>query len=402
MSQSDLFTPSILSVSDLTGEIKSLLEGTFLDVKIEGEVSNASTSRAGHTYFTLKDDDAQLSCVIWRSTNHRQDIELTDGQQIIAGGDIQVYPPHGKYQLIVRTVDQAGKGKLQEAFEKLKKRLKEEGLFEDIHKKPLPAFPFKIGVITSATGAAFHDIRDTLERRWPVTDILLHHASVQGVNAAPQLVKAINFFSDQQHVDLLIVGRGGGSMEDLWPFNEEAVARALFDCTVPTISAVGHEVDFSISDFVADARAATPTQAATMATPDVNEVRMFADDLSTRIHNIMEEQTTKQKDRIDRLVQSHALMAVKQKVANNHERISYLSDRLCHRREVHFMKKHKEFNSLIHRLELKNPDSPLEQGYTRIWQDDQWIKNKDAFDEEKEFTVEWDDGKINSKNEMSE
>ncbi len=392
MSQSDLFTQSILSVSELTGEIKTLLEGNFLDVKVEGEVSNASTSRAGHTYFTIKDEDAQLSCVVWRGVNQRLDLELTDGQQIIAGGDIQVYPPHGKYQLIVRTIDQAGKGKLQEAFEKLKKKLKKEGLFDDIHKKPLPQFPFKIGVITSATGAAFHDIRDTLERRWPVTDILLHHASVQGVNAAPQLVRAINYFSDKQHVDLLIVGRGGGSMEDLWPFNEEAVARALFDCNVPTVSAVGHEVDFSISDFVADARAATPTQAATLATPDVNEVRMFTDNLSTRIHNIMEEQTSKQKDRIEQLVQSHALMAVKQKVASNHERITYLSDRLRNRREVHFMKNREQLSSLTHRLELKNPNAPLEQGYTRIWQDDEWIKTRDVFDKEKEFTVEWDDG----------
>jgi len=165
MSQPDLFTPSTLSVSELTAEIKSLLEGHFLDIKVEGEISNASTSRSGHTYFTLKDEDAQLSCVIWSSTSRRLDTELVDGQQIIAGGDIQVYPPHGKYQLIVRSVEQAGKGALQEAFEKLKKKLKKEGLFEDEHKKPLPKFPFKIGVITSATGAAFHDIRDTLERR---------------------------------------------------------------------------------------------------------------------------------------------------------------------------------------------------------------------------------------------
>src|SRR5699024_1658807 len=161
MSQSDLFTPATLSVSELTQDIKALLEGNFLDIRVEGEVSNASTSRSGHTYFTLKDESAQLPCVIWHGVNQRLGIELADGQQIIAGGDIQVYPPHGKYQLIVRSVEQAGKGALQEAFEKLKTQLKEEGLFEDDHKKGLPEFPFKIGVITSATGAAFHDIRDT-------------------------------------------------------------------------------------------------------------------------------------------------------------------------------------------------------------------------------------------------
>ena len=392
MDQSDLFTPQILSVSELTGEIKTLLEGNFLDIKVEGEVSNASTSRAGHTYFTIKDEDAQLSCVIWRGVNQRLGIELEDGQQIIAGGDIQVYPPHGKYQLIVRSVEQAGKGALQEAFEKLKKELKEEGLFDDKHKKALPKFPFKIGVITSATGAAFHDIRDTLERRWPVAEVLLHHASVQGVNAAPQLVKAINWFSQERNVDLLIVGRGGGSLEDLWPFNEEAVARALFNCNIPTVSAVGHEVDFSISDFVADARAATPTQAAILATPDINEVRMFADDLTTRLHDIIQERTTEQKERIQQLVQSHALQVVQQKVANSHEKVNSLIDRMQHKREVHFMKKQDKLKGLRHRLELKNPNIALEQGYSRIWQNEEWIRSVDEFDADKETVIEWKDG----------
>ncbi len=393
MSQSDLFTPSTLTVSELTGEIKSLLEGNFLDIKVEGEVSNASTSRSGHTYFTLKDEDAQLSCVIWSSTSRRLKTELVDGQHIIAGGDIQVYPPHGKYQLIVQSVKQAGKGALQEAFEKLKAELKDEGLFDDEHKKALPKFPFKIGVITSATGAAFHDIRDTLERRWPSAEVLLHHASVQGVNAAPELVKAINWFSEKNHVDLLIVGRGGGSLEDLWPFNEEAVARALFDCQVPTISAVGHEVDFSISDFVADARAATPTQAAILATPDVNEVLMYTDDLTSRLHDIMNQRVTKQKDRIEQLVQSHALKAVKQKVASNHDKVDHLTERLEHQREVFFMQKFEQINNLRHRLELQNPNTALEQGYSRIWQDDEWVRSQKDFDDEQSLVIEWNEGK---------
>ncbi|HLR25316.1 MAG TPA: exodeoxyribonuclease VII large subunit [Fodinibius sp.] len=392
MSQPDLFTPKTLSVSDLTQDIKALLEGNFLDIQVEGEVSNASTSRSGHTYFTLKDESAQLSCVIWRGVNQRLGIELADGQQVIAGGDIQVYPPHGKYQLIVRSVEQAGKGALQEAFEKLKAQLKKEGLFEDEHKKGLPQFPFKIGVITSATGAAFHDIRDTLERRWPVAKVLLHHASVQGVHAAPELVKAINWFSDAQKVDLLIVGRGGGSLEDLWPFNEEAVARALFDCKVPTISAVGHEVDFSITDFVADARAATPTQAAILAAPDINEVRLFTDDLSTRLHTAIEERLSSQKERIQQLVKSHAMQAIQQKVAGVADHIRGLGERLHHRREVLFMKKQNELSGLQHRLKAQNPNAPLEQGYARIWQDDQWIRSLDTFDAEKASTIEWKDG----------
>ncbi|MDZ7715889.1 MAG: exodeoxyribonuclease VII large subunit [Balneolaceae bacterium] len=398
MPQPDLFKPSVLSVSELTNDIKSLLEGNFLDIKVEGEISNASKSRNGHVYFTLKDEDAQLSCVIWRSTAQRLGTELTDGQQIVAGGDIQVYPPHGKYQLIVKSVKQAGIGALQEAFEKLKAKLKEEGLFDEVHKKSLPKFPERIGVITSQTGAAFHDITDTLERRWPLAKVLLHHASVQGVNAAPELVKAINWFSDKQNVDVLIIGRGGGSLEDLWPFNEEAVARALFDCNVPTISAVGHEVDFSISDFVADARAATPTQAAIIATPDINEIRMFADDLSNRLTTVVEDRISNQKERIQQLVQSHALQVVQQKVASSREKVNSLIDRIRHRREVHFMKKHEKLKGLRHRLELKNPNIALEQGYSRIWQNEEWIRSVDKFDADKETTIEWKDGKLEVRN----
>ncbi len=395
MSQSDLFKPSILSVSELTGEIKSLLEGHFLDIKVEGEISNVSRSRSGHIYFTLKDEDAQLSCVIWRSVAQRLSTELVDGQQIIAGGDIQVYPPHGKYQLIVRSVEQAGIGALQEAFEKLKAKLKEEGLFDDTHKKPLPKFPMHIGVITSATGAAFHDIRDTLERRWPLATVLLHHASVQGVNAAPELVKSINWFSEKQHVDVLIVGRGGGSLEDLWPFNEEAVARAVFACKVPTISAVGHEVDFSISDFVADARAATPTQAAILATPDINETRMLTDDLSSRLSTIVEDRVSDQQERVQNLLKSHALMAVKEKVAGSHERVNNLIERLHHRREILFINKKEHLNNLQHRMEQENPNAPLEKGYVRVEQEDQWVRRLSNFEEEEAFAMIWKDGRIN-------
>jgi len=394
MTQPDLFKPSVLSVSELTGEIKALLEGNFLDIKVEGEISNASKSRSGHIYFTLKDEDAQLSCVIWRGIAQRLDVDLVDGQQIVAGGDIQVYPPHGKYQLIVRSVKQAGIGALQEAFEKLKAKLKEEGLFDDAHKKSLPKFPMRIGVITSATGAAFHDIRDTLERRWPLATVLLHHASVQGVNSAPELVKAINWFSNKNNVDVLIVGRGGGSLEDLWPFNEEAVARALFDCKVPTISAVGHEVDFSISDFVADARAATPTQAAILATPDINEIRMYADDLSTRLARAVDEKVSGEKERVEQLLKSHALRAVKQKVTNSRERIEHFTERLKHRKELLFLHKKEKLNNLSHRLEQQDPHGPLEKGFVRVEQEEVWIQRAAEFEEKKTFELIWKDGKV--------
>ena len=398
MSQSDLFNPQTLSVSDLTGEIKALLEGNFLDLKVEGEASNVSTSRNGHTYFTLKDEDAQLSCVIWRGINQRLDIDLTDGQQIIVGGDVQVYPPHGKYQLIVRSVEQAGIGALQKAFEKLKAKLKKEGLFDDVHKVALPSFPKRIGVITSATGAAFHDITDTLKKRWPLASVQLHHASVQGVNAAPELVGAISYFSEKQEVDLLIIGRGGGSLEDLWPFNEEAVARALFDCPIPTISAVGHEVDFSISDFVADARAATPTQAAIIATPDINEMRMYVDELSRQIEEKNQRKIGDLKNRIEKLVQSHALLKMKDCINSTSDKIETLYQKIQHGQELLFLGKNERLTALTHRLENQNPNAPLEKGFVRVEQDDQWIRAAADFDKQKAFGMIWKDEEIQMEN----
>lgn len=416
MPQSDLFTPSTLSVSELTGEIKEILEGHFPDVRVEGEVSNASRSRSGHVYFTLKDEDAQLSCVIWRSTRSSREIKLEDGQQIVAGGEIQVYPPHGKYQLIVRSVEQAGKGALQEAFEKLKARLREEGLFEDEHKKELPKFPRRIGVITSATGAAFHDIRDTVARRWPLATLVLHHASVQGVKAAPELVHAIAYFSRKRDVDVLIVGRGGGSLEDLWPFNEEAVARAIFECPLPVISAVGHETDFSISDFVADARAATPTQAAALATPDINEQRMYVDDLTTRVADGVPEYITEQRRRVERLLKSHALGAIRQKVVGTRDRIQNYRNRLAHLQQMlligrrerfrqlrerrdHRMEKllgnrNEKLNGLTHRLEMLDMNAPLERGFVRVHQEGRWVRRAGAFDRESGFELVWKDDRV--------
>lgn len=383
----------IPSVSELTGDIKSVLESRFGNVMVEGEVSGAKKAASGHIYFTLKDDRAQLPCVIWRSVAQSKNIELAQGQQIVAGGDIQVYPPHGKYQLIVRLVQQAGIGALQKAFEELKTKLREEGLFDDTHKRPLPKFPQTIGVITSETGAAFHDISSTLEQRYPLARILLYHASVQGVNAAPELVRAINYFSEAQNVDVLIVGRGGGSLEDLWPFNEEAVARAIYECSVPTISAVGHEVDFSISDFVADARAATPTQAAVLAAPDINELRFYLDDLDRRLARHMTERVRRQSERVQRLLKTHALQAVLDKVGRMTDRVASLTDHLNHLREVEFLRRRETLQNLKHRLALQNPNEALEHGYVRVFQEGNWVKHREEFSPKEAFELHWKDGR---------
>lgn len=388
------FLFDIPSVEELTEKIKNLLEQNFTDILVEGETSNVNQSRNGHYYFTLKDSNASLPCVIWRSTAQRLGINLTDGQQIVVGGDIQVYAPHGRYQMIVNLVQQAGIGKLQQAFEKLKAKLKEEGLFEDEHKLAIPKFPERIGVVTSATGAAFQDIRSTLEKRWPLAEVKLYHASVQGVNAAPEIVEGINYFSNHKNVDVVIIGRGGGSLEDLWPFNEESVARAVFHCEIPLISAVGHEVDFSISDFVADARAATPTQAAIVAAPDINEIRYMVEDYSKKLEVNTTGAIELYKDKVANMAKSHALLAVKQKMEAARSRISTLNEKLEHRTDSILRNRKEHLTELFHALDKQNPNEPLEKGFARVWQEGKWIRKASGFEQGSSFEVEWKDQKV--------
>lgn len=432
------FAFDVPSVSELTDQIKNILESNFRDILVEGEISNVNQSRNGHYYFTVKDDDAQLPCVIWRSTAGRLDAKLQDGQQVVLGGDIQVYPPHGRYQMIVTLVQQAGMGRLQKKFEELKKKLQDEGLFDDAIKKPLPPFPFRVGVITSSTGAAFHDIQSTFQQRWPTATLSLHHASVQGLQAAGELVKAIEYFDRQENpVDIIIIGRGGGSLEDLWPFNEEIVARAIYKCSIPVVSAVGHEVDFSISDFVADARAATPTQAVIISTPDINELRFQIEDDIKTLESLIKQKIQYYRDYVDRLAHSHALLVVQERLTIHKNRIDTLTDRMRSRfRQVIMERKSTlqqrinqvkqqspEFvvqnysamvNSLSYRLRNRsekilaektsqykeafshlkeiNPKAPLERGFSRVLQNGKWIRSKSALDSQKDLQIEWSDG----------
>ena len=395
------FAFDVPTVSELTGKIKSLLESNFRDVLVEGEISNVNQSRNGHWYFTVKDDGAQLPCVIWSSTSRRLDIEIRDGQQVVLGGDIQVYAPHGRYQMIVSLVQQAGQGKLQQKFEELKRKLEKEGLFDNAYKKPLPPYPLKIGVITSSTGAAFQDIKSTFEQRWPVATLYLYHASVQGLNAAGELVNAINYFSNQNKsessVELLIIGRGGGSLEDLWPFNEEIVARALFNCPIPVISAVGHEVDYSISDFVADARAATPTQAAVIAAPDINELRFQIDDYTALLEQNLTNKIDRYREYVQRLAHSHALLKVQDRINHQKSRVESLTEKLKYRLERRITAYQSNLQNLNNLLEINNPKAPLEKGFTRILQNSSWVRSKSDFDTEEAFDIEWKDGVIKTK-----
>ncbi|MDX1590938.1 MAG: exodeoxyribonuclease VII large subunit [Balneolaceae bacterium] len=434
------FAHDVPSVSDLTNRIKTLLEQNFRDILVEGEISNVTQSRNGHYYFTVKDEDAQLPCVIWRGMAQRLDVDLRDGQQVVLGGDLQVYPPHGRYQMIVSLVQQAGTGKLQKKFEELKHKLEAEGLFEEDRKKPLPPFPFRIGIITSSTGAAFHDIRSTFEKRWPAATLYLYHASVQGLNAAGELVKGLQYFAEQSKpVELIIMGRGGGSLEDLWPFNEEIVARAIYRSPIPVISAVGHEVDFSISDFVADARAATPTQAAVIAAPDIHELRYQIEDYTGSLATNMEQKIKRYRDYIATLARSHALLVVQEKLRFHRSRVDTLTGNLATlikqkkngvqnkhqmlraaleqknpardvREGLDTVRHHHEklqsriqrlltrkqytYSNLHSSLKENNPNAALEKGFSRVIQDGEWVKSSADYTPKKPAQVEWKDGII--------
>ncbi len=257
-----------ISVSSLNHQVKSLLEGGLGQVTVEGELSNLARPPSGHIYFTLKDENAQVRCAMFRGFASKSPGNWQNGMQVQVRAKVSVYAPRGDYQLIVERMEESGVGALQQAFEALKKQLQKEGLFDDAHKKTLPEFPKAIGVVTSPTGAAVQDILHVIERRYPMVPVTIYPTLVQGENAAANIVKAIKLAHKHKQADVLIVARGGGSLEDLWPFNEEIVARAVYASTIPIVSGVGHETDFTICDFVADLRAPTPSAAAEIITPD--------------------------------------------------------------------------------------------------------------------------------------
>ena len=279
----------IYSVAEITALIKSVLAGGLPGrLAISGEISGWKVYGSGHGYFTLKDDNGVMPCVMWKSHLSKLKFEPDNGAAVVATGYIDVYEPSGKYQFYAETMEPEGVGALQLAFEQLVKKLSAEGLFDEVHKRPLPRFPMRIGIVTSGSGAAVHDIADSVHNRWPCAKMYLYPVLVQGDGAAKDIAAAINNINKANRklkLDILIVGRGGGSLEDLWAFNEEVVARAIFASKIPIISAVGHEVDTTIADFVADVRASTPTKAGVVAVPDIREVFERLELLQHRLNN---------------------------------------------------------------------------------------------------------------------
>jgi exodeoxyribonuclease VII large subunit len=288
----------VYTVSRLNREARSLLEGSFPLLWVEGEISNLSRPGSGHWYFTLKDEAAQVRCAMFRNRNMLIRFNPENGMQVLVRARISLYEARGEYQIIAEHMEEAGDGALRRAFEMLKQRLQAEGLFSSEHKKPLPAFPKQIGIITSPTGAAIRDILTTLKRRFPSLPVIVYPVAVQGAGSAEQIAKMIGIAGQRNECDVLILARGGGSLEDLWSFNEEVVARAIHACTLPIVTGIGHEIDFTIADFVADQRAPTPTAAAELITPNQYELHKRLQQLAARLQHVLQIQLQRAKERL--------------------------------------------------------------------------------------------------------
>jgi len=355
----DIFAEkTILTVTRLTALLRGVLEENFEQVWVQGEVSNLSLPSSGHLYFTLKDSGAQLRCVMFKGAAKNLKFRLNDGLALIARGRISVYDQRGEYQLICEYLEPAGVGALQTAFVQLKERLAKEGLFDEGHKRPLPSFPHRIGVVTSSTGAAIHDILNVLKRRFASLEILLLPVRVQGEGAANEIARAVDDMNRLKLADVLIVGRGGGSIEDLWPFNEEVVARAIHRSHIPVISAVGHETDWTISDFVADLRAPTPSAAAELVIASSEELRGRMESLSHRLCLAMERQLARLEARLE--AQRRALHDPTSLQGHLAQRVDDLTERLYLALENSVARRREQFErfqtTLLHHNPVRQAD----------------------------------------------
>ncbi len=354
----------VFTVSALTRRVKAILEDEIGRVDVVGEVSNLRIPRSGHAYFTLKDENAQLRVVLFRRYASRLKFDLADGIEVVATGDVSVYEPRGEYQLVATRLEPKGLGALQLAFEQRKEKLQKEGLFEADRKRPIPFLPGRIGVITSATGAAIRDIINIVYRRYPAASVLLHPVRVQGEEAAGEIAEAVRRMNRIGGVDVLIVGRGGGSLEDLWAFNEEAVARAVAGSEIPVISAVGHEVDFTICDFVADRRAATPSEAAELAVPRLDRMLEDLGNLAGRLRRGLRGAFEGPRARLEAAAAVLAPRRFLRSLQERQQRLDELGGRLEGSLRRLVARRRERIEAVGDRLEALNPRRILARGYS--------------------------------------
>lgn len=366
--QSVLQSSQPLSVSELTAHIKDLIESDEVlgDVRVAGEISNVSRPASGHLYFTLKDATSQIRCVMWRSQVARVARTLQNGDAVIARGRVSVYERDGTYQFYVESLVAQGAGNLNAEFERLKRKLEAEGLFDAARKRPLPAFPRVLGVVTSPTGAAFQDILNVLRRRYPIIEVVLSPTAVQGDEAPEQIVRAIQRLNALGTCDVILVARGGGSLEELWAFNDERVVRAIASSRVPVVSGVGHEIDFTLADFAADVRAPTPSAAAEMITPDINDLRVRLDALSMEMAEIVSTQIGNARAQLAALQRALRLLSPAQQLIRQRERLGSLIGRLTDAQIRCVAVARLRLEGLRARLESVGPAATLARGYAIV------------------------------------
>lgn len=406
-----------LEINEANSYIKKVLSNDpiLYNLKVRGEISNFKINSSGHVYLTLKDEISKMKCVIFKG-DYDKSLNLEDGMKIIATGYVSVYERDGAYQLYIKTIENDGVGNLHLEFEKLKKKLLKEGLFDDKYKKKIPYMPKSIGVVTSETGAVIRDIINVVKRRFPKINVFLYPVSVQGVNSADEIVKGIEFFNKMKNVDTLIVGRGGGSLEELWSFNEEKVARAIFNSDIPIISAVGHEVDFTICDFVSDMRAPTPSVAAELAVPDINDVIYRLDSLNGQLKNSILSKIELEKNKNNNIFNSictivekdivkygkHNLKVILEKIENNISNKIYLEryklDSIYLDIEKELKKiidiKKESMENIALLLHSLSPLATIDRGYCLVENEGKIINSTENINPGENINIMMSDGKL--------
>ncbi len=399
--QPSLFTqPETLSVTDLTRYIRDIFELDYRlqDVSVQGEISNLSRPSSGHVYFSLKDSGASIRCVMWKTTAATQAGKLREGDAIIAHGKISVYEPQGAYQLYVDAVQAAGAGDLFQQFELLKAKLQAEGLFDADHKRPLPEAAHAIGIVTSATGAALQDMLNVIRRRWPLMQIVLASTPVQGDDAPPKIIAALNRLYRRNDLDAIIIARGGGSIEDLWAFNDENVARTIVQSPVPVISGVGHEVDFTIADFVADVRAPTPSAAAELITPDQAETRSMLQGYADTLASILSSRLQNDRMVLNSHVRALQHLSPRVKLSNARQRIddllASLQESMAHDLEL----QREKISGLSAQLNALNPLNVLSRGYAvvRIGPSGEIVRSRKQIKPQQQLSIRVSDGEFDA------
>lgn len=386
----------IATVTQINNYIKALLEQVpvLQNIWIKGEISNFKKHSSGHIYLTLKDSGAVLKAVMFKGAAYGLTFTPKDGMSVIAHGKISVYEAGGQYQMYIDSMESCGEGDLYLKFEALKKKLDEEGLFDEARKKPIPKFPQKIGIITSPTGAAIRDMINILKRRCPMVKAIIYPCLVQGDGASKSIEKAISYFNEEKNVDVLIVGRGGGSIEDLWAFNEEVTARAISLSKIPVISAVGHETDFTISDFVSDLRAPTPSAAAELAVPDMLELQNIIGTSKTRMATLLKQKLVNKKNYLDVLCKHSSLSRFEKHLIDLHQTVDRLKE-ACEKSYINRLEHHKDaFSSLCASLSALSPLSVYERGFSTVKKDGEGVYRVKDINEGDKINIRLFDGEM--------